>query len=97
MLIELEDGRRRNLARLRYLFRVPLSGNLMDDPALSSGTVPGFYVDTVALAPRGAWPLPLLDHYPADGKHLAEYARLAASADGFTRYLDQHVYAKQAA
>src|SRR5262245_61377205 len=38
-------------------------GNLMDDPALSAATVPGFYVDTVAVAPRGAWPLPLLDHY----------------------------------
>jgi glutaconate CoA-transferase, subunit A len=72
-------------------------GNLMDDPGLSSGTVPGFYVDTVALAPRGAWPLPLLDHYPADGAHLAEYARLAATADGFARYLDQHVHAKKAA
>src|SRR6478609_2961098 len=31
-------------------------GNLMDDPALSAATVPGFYVDTVAVAPRGAWP-----------------------------------------
>ena len=72
-------------------------GNLMDDPALSAGTVPGFYVDTIALAPRGAWPLPLLDHYPADGAHLAEYARLAATAEGFARYLDSHVYVKQAA
>ena len=72
-------------------------GDLMQDPALSAGTVPGFYVDTVALAPRGAWPLPLPDHYPADGAHLAEYARLAASAEGFARYLDAHVYAKRAA
>ena len=72
-------------------------GNLMDDPALSAGTVPGFYVETVALAPRGAWPLPLLDHYAADGAHLAEYARLAATAEGFSRYLEQYVYAKKAA
>jgi glutaconate CoA-transferase subunit A len=72
-------------------------GNLMDDPALSAGTVPGFYVDTVAIAPRGAWPLQLLDHYPADGAHLADYAKLAATADGFARYLEQHVYAKKAA
>src|SRR6476620_8526749 len=35
-------------------------GNLMDDPGLSAGTVPGFYIETVALAPRGAWPLQLL-------------------------------------
>jgi len=72
-------------------------GNLLDDPALGAGTVAGFYVDTVALARRGAWPLPLLDHYPADGAHLADYARLAATAEGFARYLDQHVYANKAA
>src|SRR5437762_999698 len=72
-------------------------GNLMEDSALAAGTVPGFYIETVALAPRGAWPLPLLDHYPADGAHLAEYARLAATADGFARYLDQYVFAKKAA
>ena len=72
-------------------------GNLMDDPALSAGTVPGFYIETVAIAPRGAWPLQLLDHYPADGAHLAEYAKAAATAEGFARYLDQQVYARKAA
>ena len=72
-------------------------GNLMEDAALSAGTVPGFYIDTVAVAPRGAWPLPLLDHYPADGVHLAEYAKLAATAEGFARYLDEHVHVKRAA
>jgi glutaconate CoA-transferase subunit A len=72
-------------------------GNLMDDPALSSATVPGFYVETIAVAPRGAWPLQLLDHYPADGAHLAEYAKAAATAEGFARYLEQNVYVKRAA
>ena len=72
-------------------------GNLMDDPALSAGTVPGFYVDTVAVAERGAWPLQLLDHYPADGAHLADYAKAAATAEGFARYCEQHVYARKAA
>src|ERR1700730_11260300 len=72
-------------------------GNLLEDPFLSAGTVPGFYVDTVAVAERGAWPLPLLDHYPADGAHLADYAKLAATPEGFARYLDSHVYTKRAA
>src|SRR2546429_283237 len=67
-------------------------GNLMDDPALSAGTVPGFYIETIAVAPRGAWPLQLLDHSPADGAHLAEYAIAAATEDGFARYLEQYVY-----
>ena len=72
-------------------------GNLLDDPLLAAGTLAGFYVETVAVAPKGAWPLALADHYPVDAAHLAEYARLAASADGFARYLDQYVHAQRAA
>jgi hypothetical protein len=33
-------------------------GNLLEDPLLAAGTLPGFYVETVAVEPRGAWPLP---------------------------------------
>jgi glutaconate CoA-transferase, subunit A len=72
-------------------------GNLLEDPLLAAGTLAGFYVETVAVAPKGAWPLGLADHYPVDAAHLAEYARLAASPDGFARYLDQHVHAQRAA
>ena len=31
-------------------------GSLLDDPALAAGTLPGFYVEAIALAPSGAWP-----------------------------------------
>src|SRR5712691_11448815 len=72
-------------------------GNLLDDPLLAAGTLPGFYVETVAVEPRGAWPLPLPDHYPLDEAHLAEYARLAATAEGFASYLDRYVHAQRAA
>src|ERR1700677_4526422 len=34
-------------------------GDLLRDPVLAAGTLPGFYVEAVAVAPRGAWPLPL--------------------------------------
>jgi glutaconate CoA-transferase, subunit A len=71
--------------------------NLLDDPVLAAGTLGGFYVETIAVAPRGAWPLPLPDRYPADGDHLADYARLAATADGFAHYLDRYVYDRRAA
>lgn len=71
--------------------------NLLDDPHLAAGTLAGFYVNAVAVVERGTWPLPLADHYPADAAHLAEYARMAATADGFARYLDQHVHAPRAA
>jgi glutaconate CoA-transferase, subunit A len=83
----------RTIATVERLY----DGNLMEDPALSAGSVPGFYIDTVAVAERGAWPLPLLDHYPADGAHLADYAKLAATAEGFARYLDSYVHVKRAA
>src|SRR5712692_8146555 len=72
-------------------------GNLLEDPLLAAGTLGGFYLEAVAVAPRGAWPLPLPDHYPADDAHLAEYARLAATPDGFARYLDRYVHERRAA
>jgi glutaconate CoA-transferase, subunit A len=72
-------------------------GDLLRDPLLATGTLPGFYVEAVAVEPRGAWPLPLPDHYGIDAAHLAEYARLAATPEGFAEYLDRHVYEKVAA
>jgi len=71
--------------------------DLLDDPVLRAGTLPGFYVEAIAVAPRGAWPLPLPDHYGADDAHLAEYVRMAATAEGFASYLRQHVYERRAA
>jgi glutaconate CoA-transferase subunit A len=72
-------------------------GNLLDDPVLAAGTLPGFYVESIAVAERGAWPLPLPDYYAADAEHLAEYAALAATAEGFADYLERYVYDKRAA
>jgi glutaconate CoA-transferase subunit A len=71
--------------------------NLLDDPVLAAGTLPGFYVDAIAVAANGCWPLGLPDHYAADLAHIGEYARLAATADGFARYLDQYVHVRHAA
>jgi len=72
-------------------------GNLLDDPMLAAGTLPGFYVEAVAVAPRGAWPLPLADHYAADTAHLTQYVALAATAEGFADYLDRYVHERHAA
>jgi glutaconate CoA-transferase subunit A len=72
-------------------------GNLLDEPTLAAGTLPGFYVETVAVAERGCWPLPLPEHYAWDAEHLKEYATLAATEDGFAQYLDKYVYEKKAA
>jgi glutaconate CoA-transferase subunit A len=72
-------------------------GDLLGDPLLAAGTLPGFYVEAVTVAPRGAWPLPLPDHYALDAPHVADYARLAATADGFADYLQRYVYERRAA
>jgi glutaconate CoA-transferase subunit A len=97
-------GTNRELATMAHAARKTIvtaealhDGSLLDDPKLAAGTLPGFYVEAVAVAPRGAWPLGLADHYPVDAAHLAEYARLAATAEGFARYLEQHVHAQRAA
>jgi glutaconate CoA-transferase subunit A len=71
--------------------------DLLSDPMLAAGTLPGFYVEAVAVEPRGAWPLPLPDHYAIDTAHLAEYARLAATPEGFADYLQRYVYERRAA
>lgn len=93
-------GRQRELATMAHAAALTIAtvekiydGNLLDDPALAAGTLPGFYVESVAIAERGAWPLGLPDYYAADAEHLAEYARMAATLEGFAEYLDKHVYA----
>ncbi len=97
-------GRQRELATMahasaRTVVTVEkiVDGNLLDDPVLAAGTLPGFYVETIAVAENGCWPLGLPDHYGADAAHLREYARLAVTAEGFARYLDEYVHQRQAA
>ena len=74
-----------------------VDNDLLADPVLSAGTLPGFYVEAIAVAERGAWPLPLSDHYGADAEHLALYAKMAATAEGFAEYCEKYVYEKVAA
>jgi glutaconate CoA-transferase subunit A len=97
-------GRQRELAMMAHAAQKTVAtvekihdGNLLDDPVLAAGTLPGFYVDSIAVTERGAWPLPLPDHYGIDAEHLALYARMAATAEGFAEYLDRYVYEKQVA
>jgi glutaconate CoA-transferase subunit A len=97
-------GRQRELATMahasaRTVVTVEkiIDGNLIDDPVLAAGTLPGFYIETVAVAENGCWPLGLPDHYGGDAAHLRDYARLAATAEGFACYLDEYVYERRAA
>ncbi len=97
-------GRQRELATMAHAADKTIAtvekirdGNLLDDPVLAAGTLPGFYVESVIVAERGAWPLGLPDYYGADADHLAEYARMAATPEGFADYLARYVYEKRAA
>lgn len=97
-------GRRRELVTMAHAAARTVvtverihDGDLLSSEATAAGTLPALYVEAVALVPRGAWPLPLAGEYPRDEPHLAEYAALAATEEGFRRYLDQHVHARRAA
>jgi len=72
-------------------------GDLLEDEFLSGATIPAFYIEAVVVAPKGAWPLRFANRYAEDGAHLQEYMRLAASDQGFRRYLDRYVYESRAA
>src|ERR1700749_5073230 len=63
-------------------------GNLLEDKTLAAGTLPGFYVETVAVVENGCWPLPLPEYYAWDVEHLKEYVKLAATDEGFAKYLE---------
>ena len=66
-------------------------GNLMEDERLRAGTIPPVYVDAVAHAPLGAWPLSLPGCYERDSEHLKTYVNAAKSDHAFAAYLDRHV------
>jgi glutaconate CoA-transferase, subunit A len=97
-------GRQRELLTMAHASKTTIvtveklyDGDLLSDPMLAAGTLPGFYVEQIAVVERGCWPLPLPEHYAWDAEHLKEYAKLAATEDGFARYLDKYIHEKKAA
>lgn len=97
-------GRRRELATMAHAAKHVLvtverfiEGNLLEDERLAPGVISAAYVEAVAVAQRGAWPIGLLDEYPPDERHIAEYARLARTDEGFGAYLDRWVFSRAAA
>ena len=91
-------GRRRELATMAHAAKTVLvtvermtGTNLLEDERLAPGAISAAYIDAVAVAERGAWPAGLLDEYGADAAHIAEYARLARTGEGFRAYLGRYV------
>jgi glutaconate CoA-transferase, subunit A len=97
-------GRRRDLftlahasARCVATVEALHDGDLLADEVMAAATIPAFYIEAVALAPRGAWPLKMGDLYAEDTQHLLDYIALAQTEEGFRRYLDDHVFRRRAA
>jgi glutaconate CoA-transferase subunit A len=87
-------GRHRELAAMAYAAKRTfvtveriVEHNLMASEDSAAGVLPSLYVDKVAVAPRGAWPLPLPGEYPGDDVEVARYAAMARSEEGFRAYL----------
>ena len=87
-------GRRRELAAMAHASAATLvtveeiaDRDLMASDQTAAGVLSALYVGAVAVAKRGAWPLGLVDLYPADEAELARYAAAARTDAGFAEYL----------
>ena len=58
-------------------------GNLLEDPHARRRHAPGLLRRDRRGRRARRWPLPLPEHYAWDAEHLAEYAKLAATEEGF--------------
>jgi glutaconate CoA-transferase subunit A len=63
--------------------------NLLEDTARAGAVIPSIYVEKIAVAARGAWPVGLVDRYAQDEAQIARYAALARTAEGFAEYLNE--------
>ncbi len=61
--------------------------DLLADPLRAPAVIPSLYISHLARVERGAWPLPLPGSYLIDAGHLGQYARQAATPEGFAEYL----------
>ena len=91
-------GRRRELATIAHAakrcfvtFEEKRPGDMLEDEILAPGVLGAVYVTATAQARRGAWPLGVPEAYDIDDAHLARYAKLAKTHEGFERYLDEFV------
>jgi glutaconate CoA-transferase subunit A len=97
-------GRRRECATIAHASRAALvtvervvEGNFLEDERLAAGAINATYIDAVAVAQRGAHPAALLDEYGFDAAYVADYARAAKTAEGFSAWLDREVFGATAA
>ena len=88
-------GRRRELLTMAHAAKATLvtverlsETSLLHDEDSAAGVLPALYVESIAVAPRGAWPLGLWGEYPADTAEIVRYAGMARTREGFAAYMD---------
>jgi glutaconate CoA-transferase, subunit A len=88
-------GRRRELLTMAHASKTTLvtverisETSLLHDEDSAAGVLPALYVDCIAVAPRGAWPIGLWGEYPPDTAEIVRYAAMARTPEGFARYMD---------
>ena len=89
-------GRQRELMLLAHASRKTLvtveqvvEGNLLDDDARSGATIPALYIEAIAHAPKGMWPLGYGDAYQIDAAWMRTYAQMARTPEGFESVVAQ--------
>jgi glutaconate CoA-transferase, subunit A len=87
-------GRQAELAAMAYAAKATLvtverivETSLLANEREVAGVLPELYVEAIALAPRGAWPLGLWGEYRTDDAEIARYAEMARTTEGFETYL----------
>ena len=71
--------------------------DLLADPDKAPSTIPAFYIEAVAEAPNGCWPLEMPDRYPADDVAIRDYMEAAQSEEAMDAWLRTNVLASTAA
>ena len=89
-------GRRRELLTMAHASKQTFvtveaisEHDLFDDPKLAPGVVPAIYVNRIALARQGAWPIGLPEHYGSDDAAISRYVQSAKTEAGFRRFLQE--------
>ena len=63
----------------------------LDAPSLNSVVLPGWCIDVIAVAPRGAWPSYTHGYYVRDNAFYRQWDEIAKDRDTFVAWMKQNV------
>lgn len=87
-------GRQRELATLTHASKATyvtveevVDTDFFESEKTAAGALPAFYINGIAKAEKGAWPMGLTDQYDPDGAAIRDYVTAAKTDAGFAEYL----------